>query len=286
MKTSLKLLPSAVLCVLFPYLTHAAEMAEAITPAAPIRILEQPRDAFRFHLNPATAEDASETVEDVFKLDSEKGHLLVSGRTWGYIRTASRYRDYHVRLEYRFCGPTYGTRKEKARDSGLLLHCFGEDGSFKTNWMPSIEAQIMEGTSGDFIVLGPFNDSGTVTPVHLESTGTTLDGQPIPSYDPAGSPRIMPLNRPLMNAIASKYRHHDWKQTVGIHFETDADHPTGEKWNTLEVTCNGDTIATTVNGKTVNKGWNASPTLGFQAIQSEGAEIEFRNWIVSPLGKK
>ncbi len=40
-----------------------------------------------------------------------------------------------------------------------------------------------------------------------------------------------------------------------------------------------------MNGKLVNKGWNASPTLGFLAIQSEGAEVEFRNWIVAPVGE-
>ncbi len=286
MKTTLQILSATALPLLFPILSHAGEMAEVVFLDAPVNLLEQPRDAFRFHVHPGTAEDPAETAEDVFKLDSEKGHLLVSGRTWGYMRTANRYRDYHVTLEYRFLGPTSGTRKEKARDSGLLLHCFGEDGSFKENWIPCIEAQIMEGTTGDFIVLGPFNDAGTVTPVHLESTGTKLGGQPIPSYDPEGTHLMMPENVPLKNALASKFRHADWKQTTGIHFETDADHPTGEKWNKLEVTCDGDTITTVVNGKAVNKGWNASPTLGFLALQSEGAEVEFRNWIISPLEKE
>lgn len=285
MKTLLRLLPATVLTTLLPYVCLAGEYAPVVTLDAPLNLLKQPREAFRFHLNPETAEDASETAEDVFKLDPETGHLLVSGRTWGYIRTANRYRDYKVSLDYRFLGPTFGTRKEKARDTGLLLHCFGDDGSFKVNWMPSIEAQIMEGTTGDFIVLGPFNDAGIVTPVHLESTGTKMSGQPIPSYDPDGASVAMPEDRPLTNAIASKYRHADWKQKVGDNFETDADHPTGEKWNKLEVVCEGDTITTTVNGKIVNKGRNASPTLGFLAIQSEGAEVEFRSWIISPIAK-
>ena len=273
------------LSILFPLTCMAGEYAKVISPDAPINLLKQPREAFRFHINPESAEGATETTEDIFKLDSEKGHLLVSGRTWGYMRTADRYRDYHVTLEYRFLGPTSGSRKEKARDSGLLLHCFGEDGSFKENWIPSIEAQIMEGSTGDFIVLGPFNDAGTITPVHLESIGTKLNGQPIPSYDPQGTGFAMPTDKKLTNAVASKFRHQDWKQTTGVHFDTDADHPTGEKWNKLEVVCDGDTITTTVNGKIVNKGWNASPTLGYLAIQSEGAEVEFRNWILSPLSK-
>ncbi len=283
MKPSLKFLPAAVIAILSSLPCQAAEYAELVVPEAPVELLKQPREAFRFHLNPESAEDATETAEDIFKLDSEKGHLLVSGRTWGYIRTADRYRDYHVSLEYRFLGPTSGTRIEKARDSGLLLHCFGEDGSFKENWMPSIEAQIMEGSTGDFIVLGPFNDAGVITPAYLESTGTRLEGQPIPSYDPKGTPWAMPMEKKLTNALASRYRHADWGQTKGIHFETDADYPTGEKWNTLEVTCDGDTITTMVNGKLVNKGWNASPTLGFLALQSEGAVVEFRNWIISPI---
>ncbi len=228
MKPILSLRSATALSLLFPILSHAGEMAEVISLKEPVNLLEKPREAFRFHLNPETAEDAAEGAEDVFKLDSEKGHLLVSGRTWGYIRTAERYRDYHVSLEYRFLGPTSGTRKEKARDSGLLLHCFGEDGSFKTNWMPSIEAQIMEGTTGDFIVLGPFDDAGVVTPVHLESTGTKMNGQPIPSFDPDGSPWTMPKEEKLTNALASRFRHADWKQTTGVRFETDADYETGK----------------------------------------------------------
>lgn len=261
---------------------RGAEMAEVMVPEGPLNLLEQPREFFRFHVDEAKTDGPAQSAEEIFQMDG-KGHLHISGKTWGYVRTAKRFRDYHVSLEYRFKGPTYEPRKDKARDSGLLVHCFGKDGGFKKTWISSIEAQIMEGTTGDFIVLGPFNDDGEVTPVHLESTGTKLKGQQIPFYDPEGEKVMMPENRPLSNALASKFRHADWKQTTGIQFESDADYPTGEKWNKLEVTCDGDEITVMVNGKVANKGWHASPTLGFLAIQSEGAEVEFRNWILTPL---
>ena len=55
-----------------------------------------------------------------------------------------------------------------------------------------------------------------------------------------------------------------------------AENPIGQ-WNRLEVTCRGDTIEVQVNGRAVNKAENLSIQRGFLALQSEGAEIHFRN---------
>ncbi len=271
---------ASVLCVATPFL-HAKEDPQMITPVEPIRLLEMPREEFRFHLDPATAEVPEETAEDVFKL--ENGHLTVSGRTWGYIRTAKRYRDYRVTLEYRFTGPTSGTRAEKARDSGLLLHCFGTDGSYKKQWMPCLEAQIMEGATGDFIALGPYDEVDNLVPVWLETTVVRKGNVAVPWFDPDGEKIGIPTGIPLGNAVSSSARSVDWKSVKGIHFPTDADYPTGEKWNMLDVTCKGDEIIVRVNDKLVNHGRNVSPTLGYLGIQSEGAEIEYREWVLHPL---
>ena len=54
------------------------------------------------------------------------------------------------------------------------------------------------------------------------------------------------------------------------------ENPLGE-WNQYEITCKGEKVTLVVNGKTVNEGTNAELTKGKILLQSEGAEIHFRN---------
>lgn len=52
--------------------------------------------------------------------------------------------------------------------------------------------------------------------------------------------------------------------------------PIGE-WNQYEITCKGDTLRLVINGQLVNEGRNAERTRGKILLQSEGAEIFFRD---------
>jgi hypothetical protein len=65
----------------------------------------------------------------------------------------------------------------------------------------------------------------------------------------------------------------------------DGEKPTGE-WNVVEVICDGDTITNVVNGVVTNKGTKASVTKGKILLQSEGAEVFYRNVTVSPILSK
>jgi hypothetical protein len=49
------------------------------------------------------------------------------------------------------------------------------------------------------------------------------------------------------------------------------------EWNQYEITCKGDSIRLVVNGHLVNEGTGAEVTRGKILLQSEGAEIHFRN---------
>lgn len=67
----------------------------------------------------------------------------------------------------------------------------------------------------------------------------------------------------------------------------DSEHDLGE-WNTMRITCRGDTVRVEVNGDLVNECRNlsydnASHTRGAIALQSEGAPIEYRNIVLHPL---
>ena len=55
------------------------------------------------------------------------GILHITGDGFGYVRTNERYRDYHLVIEYKWGKRTWGNRKERARDSGVLVHCIGPD---------------------------------------------------------------------------------------------------------------------------------------------------------------
>jgi len=64
----------------------------------------------------------------------------------------------------------------------------------------------------------------------------------------------------------------------------DLEKPNGE-WNVVEMICDGDSITNIVNGEVVNKGMKASVTKGRILLQSEGAEVFYRNVTLTPLAK-
>ncbi|MGE3819215.1 MAG: DUF1080 domain-containing protein [Isosphaeraceae bacterium] len=64
----------------------------------------------------------------------------------------------------------------------------------------------------------------------------------------------------------------------------DAEKPHGE-WNVVEVICDGGKIVNVVNGEVVNEGTEASVTKGKIVLQSEGAEVFYRNVTLTPLGR-
>ena len=61
-----------------------------------------------------------------------------------------------------------------------------------------------------------------------------------------------------------------------INLTDDSEKKIGE-WNTMVVTCKGNTITVHVNGDLVNQASKASVTKGHIGLQSEGTEIHFRN---------
>jgi len=67
-----------------------------------------------------------------------------------------------------------------------------------------------------------------------------------------------------------------------LNLTDDSEKPVGE-WNRMEVVCEGDTVTVKVNGDLVNKATNCSVTKGAICLQSEGAEINFRKVVLTPL---
>lgn len=200
------------------------------------------------------------------------GVIRVTGEDWGGFVTGGNFRDYHLIAEWRWAGPTHEPRLEKSRDSGILLHCIGPDGIVGGQWMESIECQIIEGGSGDFILVG-----GRGKPTLTVETRTGPDKQLY--FQPGGEP--VTRNSGRFNWWG---RDPEWKDVKGVRGPQDVEAPVGE-WNRMEVVCDGDTITNILNGYVVNHGTGASPTEGKILFQSEGAEIHFRKIEVRPLKK-
>lgn len=67
-----------------------------------------------------------------------------------------------------------------------------------------------------------------------------------------------------------------------LNLTDDSEKPLGE-WNTMVITCKGDTITVEVNGTEVNSGSKATARKGKIALQAEGTEVEFRKVELEPL---
>src|SRR5690606_30573509 len=58
--------------------------------------------------------------------------------------------------------------------------------------------------------------------------------------------------------------------------------PLGE-WNTMKIECLDRKVKVWVNGDLVNEGYNSTANRGQIALQAEGAEVEFRKVILTPI---
>lgn len=76
--------------------------------------------------------------------------------------------------------------------------------------------------------------------------------------------------------------HKDKSKIVVKKLEKSSEKPAGE-WNTMEVTCNGNTIEVKINGVLQNRGTGLSVSAGSICLQSEGKDIQFRNVFLTKL---
>ena len=158
--------------------------ADAITPDTIIDLLKT--EGHTVNLNEASS--LSQDPSEIWKLN-EEGQLDVSGEGMGYIRTNRAYRDYHLVVEYMWGERTLATRADRARDCGFLIHAYGTDGAYGKTWMSCIEAQLIEGGSGDILVLGSKQEDGSIDPTRVTATVTRdRDGEPV--WDPEGKAEV------------------------------------------------------------------------------------------------
>ncbi|MBW3538960.1 MAG: DUF1080 domain-containing protein [Planctomycetes bacterium] len=220
-----------------------------------------------------------EDPKNVFRVTD--GMLHITGDGLGAVITKNAYRDYHLVLEFKWGQRTWGARKERTKDSGLLIHSVGPDGGYNGTWMTSIEVQIIEGGVGDFIMVAGKDKAGEAIPMSLTAeVGRDRDGEVI--WKEGGNRETFNLeNRKRINWFG---RDPDWKDVLGFRGKNDIESPDGQ-WTRLDVIADGGHIEVFVNGKKVNEAFDAIPRQGKIQLQAELAEVYFRRWELWPVGK-
>lgn len=202
----------------------------------------------------------------------EDGVIRISGKEWGCITTNEVYENYHLVVEFKWGEATHAPRVENARDSGVMLHSIGEDGGYSGIWMRSIECQMIEGGTGDLLVVGDNSEAYAITCTVAEEKQARShvfkpDGQPVTIYG---------------GRINWYGRDPGWQDVKGYRGQQDVEKPLGE-WNRLECICKGAEITVLLNGIVVNRATNVRPRKGRIQIQSEGAEVFVRRIEITRL---
>lgn len=210
--------------------------------------------------------------------------IRISGQHYGGLITKQRFANYRLVAEFRWGLATWGARTNATKDSGVLLHCTGRDGNyfsrtFNGPWLRSYEFQIIQGGTGDLLVLGGYEPDGSVEKYSATAT-VRKDRNGQPCWDAQGSPKVFEPGR-----VNWWGRDPSWTDTLGFRGRQDVESPVGE-WTHIEAVCAGDTLEYFVNGQLVNRATQINHTSGHLLLQSEGAEIYFRTIELHPLPAK
>jgi len=254
--------------------------SQAIKPVTTIRLFDgKSLDNFETWQQDNHDKDPDKVFTVVEQVDGAPA-IRISGQHWGGIITKAAYRDYKLVVEFRWGLLTWGQRKDRARDSGILMHCQGRPGSsqkdFNGPWMRSVEFQIIDGGVGDIIPVGGYEENGELmrpamkAKIHKDRNSQTV-------FAPNGQPATVSSSR--LNWWG---RSEDWVDKLGFGGPSDVEHPGGQ-WNHLEAIVQGGNLTYYVNGQLVNQTSEGTLTEGRLLFQSEGAEVYFRRIELQPL---
>jgi hypothetical protein len=208
-------------------------------------------------------------VYSVVEVDG-KPAIRISGEIFGALTSQKEFENYHLKLEFKWGEKRWPPREKAVRDSGLLYHCVGKHGAGGSFWMRSQECQIQEKDCGDY-----WSVDGAI--VDVEAALINRNPESSIKYKKGGTRFTVP--RTLKGADGKT------RADPRIIKDPDAEKPTGE-WNTVELYAVGGTSVHVINGK-VNMvltnsrhlvdGKEVPLTKGKIQLQSEGAEIFYRN---------
>jgi hypothetical protein len=259
---------------------RAQDPAQAISPSEVIKLFDGTSLAnFDSWLVDQHEADPDRVFSVIDQIDGAPA-IRISGKVWGGLLTKQAYRDYRLVVEFRWGNATWGNRKARARDSGVLIHAQGRMGNtgkdFNGPWLRSIEFQIIEGGVGDILPVAGYDEQGNQLRPSVTARSRPLrEGEAI--FDPKGEPRTFSAGR-----INWWGRSPSWEDRLGFRGAQDVESP-GSEWTRLEAVVEKGNLTYYVNGQLVNAATDSTFTSGRIMLQSEGAEIYFRRIDIGPL---
>ncbi|PKD19979.1 hypothetical protein APR41_14965 [Salegentibacter salinarum] len=228
---------------------------------------EEPKDLQGNLIEPIGANKDQFGVFSVLE-ENEEQILKVSGEIYGCVSTKTEYENYHFRLKVKWGNNLYPPREKLLKDSGILYHSIGPNGAdYWRSWMLSQEFQIMQGHMGDYwsqansaIDIRTYPSEGIMSPVADNNQ----------AFLPIGEGEV--LDGYVMRSV-------------------NHEKPQGE-WNTLELICfedksihivNGEVVMVLKNSRYVKEGEKIPLTKGKIQLQSEAAEVFYKDIQIKPL---
>jgi 3-keto-disaccharide hydrolase len=196
--------------------------------------------------------------------------IRISGEVFGELRSTQSFRDYHLKLQFKWGDKKWPPRDraETPRDSGLLYHVHSAPGAGGRTWARSIELQIQEHDVGDLYAVG------SAIAVRAKARAGTKPA--LYDYDPMGEWTFFSQSQGASGRCIK---------------QPDNEKPTGE-WNTVELVAFGQDAIHIVNGKVVmrlhgplriDRDIPTPVTSGPIILQSEGAEVFYRDLQIRPI---
>jgi len=231
--------------------------------------------------NPAGAVDSGKNREAlglnndplaVFTVVEKDGApaIRVSGQVYGAITTTNEFGDCHIRVEYKWGEKKWPPRAlpKHYRDTGLLYWCVGKQGAGSGAWMRSVECNIMERGVGQWWAV-----AGTL--VDIEGRKVVLEQESSVPYRGESPGETCILWQPGGRQF-----------TTGDGITSPHDPERAGEWNICEVIAwgnigihllNGQVVLVVANPRYKEAGRELALSRGKIQLQSEGAEVFFRN---------
>jgi hypothetical protein len=206
-------------------------------------------------------------VFSVIEMGGEKV-MRISGEQFGGISTIMEFENYHLQLQFKWGQLKWPPSKKGKKDSGLMYYAVGPQGADGGFWMRSHEFQIEEGDCGDYWAC-----AGAIFDIRAKKENDS-------SY-------VYSKDRDLLTFSTISPNGRNCQKYP------DAEKPAGE-WNTVDLYCFGSTSMHLVNGvvnmvlnnsRQLEGGKEIPLTKGKIQIESEGAEIFYRNIKICSIDK-
>ena len=209
---------------------------------------------------------------NVFSVVMQQGQpvLRISGEIYGCVFTRQDFTNYDLKLKVKWGTKKWVPRLNEPLDSGILYNSQGECGvDYWRSWMLSQEFQVSEYAAGNAM-----GDFWCIANSAADIRATPTPTKDALTYDPAAAPVMMGSEGRNFCRAAANY-----------------ERPNGE-WNELELIhvngqsihlVNGHVVLALNNSGYVVNGQRQPLTHGKIQLQSEAAEVFYKDIMIRPL---